>query len=352
MRHYHQISDDIAAKIIESNPIVSIATLKPALSLSHKLENGVGTYTVAATYQYQLHTLNMPALLAAHQRNQRFAQQQSIWFEWPDNSAGLANTIQQQLAVRVLRSEEVMGFDTQQTVLLQNRLTISTIQPIGATPAERGQSVFEQLRDHGVPGGIIGEPQGILLAACEMLWRNNRQARILWLVPSSAKGRVTRAINNSDIKSYVTVASLVTLRDEVALFSHSWTLVVFQALDQLLDGSPQARRLAQLKWDWAFLSITSKSGLSRSLMSVLHIPEQYYEQFCARYLFDLKSNAPHPQPNPVAPPKVTPLPSQPYPRVPAQKPALESIRSKPTSSPIYRTIKLNQHKIVKLHEES
>jgi hypothetical protein len=59
---------------------------------------------------------------------------------------------------------------------------------------------------------------------------------------------VTRALNGSTINSYVTMASLVTLRDESALISRSWTLVIFQGLDHLLNESAQSLMLSQLKW--------------------------------------------------------------------------------------------------------
>ena len=198
LRHYHLIDDDMAAKITQSNPIVSIATLKPTFTLIHRYENGVGKYITTAIYQYQQHTLDMNALLAAPGQNQRFVQQYAVWFEWPHNSYDLMNTIQQQRVPQVLRAEEVMGFDTRRVALLQNQPTAQAIQPDGTTPVERLQSVFAQLRHHGIPGGIVGEPTGtasMFINACEHLLRDNRQARILWKMfgvtpsgwPSSAR---------------------------------------------------------------------------------------------------------------------------------------------------------------------
>jgi len=293
MRHFHQISDDMVAKIVQANPIVSIAMLRPTFSLIHTYENGVGKYAMSATYQYQHHTLDMSALLAGCRQNQRFLQQHAIWFEWPSNSHDLVNTILQQQATHVLRPEEVMGFDTQRVAFLQKQSTVLTIQPDGTTPIARSQSVFKQLRHHGIPGGIVGEPGGLIsmfIEACRDVLGDYWQARILWLAPSNKKGSVTRTVNKSVVNSHVTVASLVTLRDEPALLSHSWTLVILQELDGLLDGSPQSMMLAQLKWQWALTSITSMNALRPSIMRALHLPEQYYERFCARYLFDLEKN--------------------------------------------------------------
>src|SRR5258706_2357494 len=205
MRHYRQISDDMVAKITQSNPIVSIATLRPTLSFVHSYENGVGKYTTTATYQYQQHTLDMDALLAARQQNQRFVQQHAVWFEWSYNSNGLVNTTQQQRTTQVLLPEEVMGFGRRRVALLYKHPIVHTIQPGGTTPVERGQSVFKQLRHHGIPGGIVGSPMAtatMFVNACEHLLRDNQQACILWLVPSHNKGSVTRAINGSTINSY------------------------------------------------------------------------------------------------------------------------------------------------------
>src|SRR5262249_53147060 len=154
---------------------------------------------------------------------------------------------------QVLRVEEVMGFDTRRTSHLQHPLLDQPVQPEGATLLERARSLFTQLRYHGIPGGVIGEPRELLpafIAVCEQLLRDNRQASILWVVSSHKKGSVTRAIHNSNVSSHVTVASLVTLRDAPALISHPWTLIIFQNLDQLLDGSPLSWALFHLKWQW------------------------------------------------------------------------------------------------------
>src|SRR5258708_4025682 len=146
MRHYRQISDDMVAKITQSNPIVSIATLRPTLSFVHTYENALVNDTTTATYQYQQYTLDMDALLAAHQQNQRFVQQHAVWFEWPYNSNALVNTIQQQLATQVLLPEEVMGFDRRRVALLHKQPTAHTIQPDGTTFIVRCQSVFAVLQ--------------------------------------------------------------------------------------------------------------------------------------------------------------------------------------------------------------
>jgi hypothetical protein len=290
MRQFSQISDETAAKITQSNLIVSISSLKPTFTVSHTYDNGIGLYSTTATYQYQQYTLDMNALLAAYRQNQRFIQQCGVWFEWPYMAHDLANVIQQNLAIRALRTEEVMGINTQHSANLSDQLPAHSIQPAGTTPVERAQSIFEQLRYHGIPGGIVDEPIGLTAMfanACEKLLQANHQARILWLIPSNKKGLVTRTIHNSSISSYVTVASLVTLRDEPALMSHLWTLVIFQGLDVLMDGSPPSRMLAQLKWSWALISISSKLVRNPSIMPVLHLPEQYYEQFHVNYLFEL-----------------------------------------------------------------
>ncbi len=377
MRSCRQISDDMVARITRSNPIVSIAMLKPTLSCIHTYENGVGKYTITATYQFQDHTLDMDALLAARQPNQHFVQQNGIWFEWPYNSNDLFNAIQQQRAPQVLLPEEVMGFDTRRIALIHKQPTDHIIQSDGMTPIERVGSFFNQLRYHGIPGGILGEPTGTLtvfLNACENLLHDNRHARILWLVSSNKKGSVTRAVNGTTINSYVTVASLVTLRDEPALISRTWTLVIYQGLDLLLDRSDQSRMLFQLKWKWALTSVTSKRGLSPLIMRVLHLPEQYYEQFWTGYLFDpLKSNnnvvtsvsGPKTEKtaysvnlSPRAPaiqtPRVT-VQLNPQTKQKSEQPFVQpdtNISAKSALSPIRRTIKLDQNTIVQLHQES
>ncbi len=399
MRHFYQISDDMAAKITQSNPIVPIATLRPTFSFVHTYENGIGKYTMTATYQHQQHTLDMSAFLTARWYNQRFVQQHAVWFEWPYDSRDLVSTIQQQQVIQVLRPEEVMGFDTRRTALLYKQPITHTMQPSGTTLVERSESVFKQLRYHGIPGGIVGEPKELVtmfINACGYVLRDNRQAWILWIAPSNKKGSVTRAVHGSTISSYVTVASLVTLRDEPALFSRSWTLVLFQGLDILLDGSFQSRMLPQLKWQWSLTSVTSMPALGPFIMQVLHLPEQYFAQFCARYLFDplqsfnssvtgQRTSGPNTaQPVSSATPKKgevphsvvlsPPAPSIQTPRIAVQldletrrrpeqplvqpdtrthaKPVPDSARPKSAPLPIRRSIELNQKIIVQLHQES
>jgi hypothetical protein len=214
---------------------------------------------------------------------------------------------------------------------LPKQPTAHPIQLSGTTPVERGRAVCEQLRYHGIPGGIVGEPKGLVtmfVNACENLLRDNQQARILWLVPSNKKGFVTRTIKASTISSYVMVASLVTLNDDSALISRSWTLVIFQGLHQWLDAGPQSQLLSQLKWQWALTAVTTKSALSPSIMQVLHLPERHYKQFCSRYLFDLESSD-----DSAAMGKSTPAQNIAQPASPS-------------------TIELNQQRIAKLHEES
>lgn len=389
MRHFYQISDDMAAKITHSNPIVPITALKPTLTLTHKRENGIGKYATTAMYQYQQRTLDMSIFLTARQQNQRFVQQYGIWFEWPYNSGDLVNTILQQQMPQVLRPEEVMGFDTQRIALLRDQPLAHAVRPGGTTPAEHAQSLFKQLQYHGIPGGIVGEPKGMatmFINACENVLRDNRQARILWLAPSHKKGSVTRAMHNSTVNSHVTVASLVTLRDEPALLSHTWTLIIFQGLDQLLDGSYQSKLLPRLVWQWALTSVTTQRAFSPSILRVLHLPEKYYEQFCARFLFDLERSYSHEvneqrkpglnvaQPvSPIAlenagtvssvighPSASSGRPSNVL-HVSSEGPARPNVSIKPTASPLvpfaaplpaHHSIELNQKKIARLHEES
>lgn len=290
MRHFYQIHEEIATHIVRLYPIVSISELNPTFTLIHQYKNGIGSYTATATYQYQQHSLDMPALLAAYQGQQRFVQQHAIWFEWPANAHGLAKAIQQNLTIHPLHVAEVMGLDTRRSALISNQALGQTIVPDGTTPIERAQSIFEQLRHHGIPGGIVGEPKDLttlFVKTCEKLLHEHQQVRILWLIPSNKKGSVTRVVHRSIAGSHVVVASLVTLRDEPDLISLPWTLVIFQELDVLLDGSPQSRTLSQLTWQWALISVPSRQAITPPAMRVLHIHEQYYEDFRTRYLFDL-----------------------------------------------------------------
>ena len=296
MLRYCQLDDDLAAKICQAYPVVSIDTVQPSFSQVHTVENGIGASIFVTTYTYQGHILDVDMLIAAHERRQRFVQQHGVWFECSANPREFMNTILRQRKARLLRPEEVMGFDTQRVGLLADYQGARAIQPVGTTPLERGVSVCTQLRLQGIPGGIIGDPPGLVsmfVKACEDLLHDNRQARILWIVPSTKKGSVTRAVQASTSNSFVTVASPVTLRDEPALFSRAWTLVIFHSLDMLLHGSNLKLTLPGLTWAWALVSVARPQfsmlpdkALQVLLMRVVHLPEHYSEQFCTHYLFD------------------------------------------------------------------
>lgn len=296
MRQSRQVAPEIADQIAEVYPVVSLATLQPTPSYTHTYVNGIGTYRITTTYQHQGQVLDASGLLTAHQRQQRFVRQGDTWFEWPEQrSFELVRTLQQQQSTTPLRPEEVMGFDTQRIARLEHPLSVHIALSPGVTPAERAQPLFQLLRKHGIPGGILGEAAGtakMFVDACEQLVRDNRQASILWLVPSNKKGSVTRTVNSSFVGTAVTVASLITLRDEPALFAHPWTLLIFQELDHLLDGSIQARRLSQLRWQWALASVISPTVVKPSIMPILHLPQHYCEPFCARFLFDVSKRYP------------------------------------------------------------
>ncbi|GHO65063.1 hypothetical protein KSC_039550 [Ktedonobacter sp. SOSP1-52] len=295
MQRHHQISDDLAAKISQAHPIVSIPTLKPIVSLAHTFENGIGTYSITTTYKYQEHVLNIDALLIAYQRSQRFVRQHGIWFEWPENARDFVDTLLQQRAA-VLRLEEVMGFDTQRLALLPDQAPARTIKPVGATYVERARSLFMQLRQHGIPGGIVAHHQAGLTMTLEAAWkdlvRDNPQARILWIVPAKKREVVASAIRSR----HVTVASPETLCEEPELVSHAWTLVIFQELDSLLEAEHASEICSKISWAWAIFSIASKSALTPAILRVLHVPETYCAQFGAHYLFDpLKGPAAQPE---------------------------------------------------------
>lgn len=361
MRRYGQIWEDEATRITQAHPIVSMATLKPTFTLAHQYKDGIGSYTPTAMYQYQQHTLDMNALLAAQRQQQRFVQQYATWFEWPSNVPSLVDTLQQSLATRPLKAEEIMGFDTRRTAFAPYPPPAHTIQLDGTTPVERAQAIFEQLRLYGIPGGIVGEPKGLatmFIKACDTLLRKNQQVRILWLAPSNKRGAVTRALHGSTIGSYVTVASPVTLRDEPALFSRSWTLVIFQGLDLLLDGSPQSVMLPQLKWQWALISVLSRHVITPPAMRILHLPERYYEQFRTRYLFDptIVSAAPAPHTIDLNRQKVSQLQEeseQLHNRLVREETspflAVPTRRNAPMSQPV---MQLNQDAILQLREAS
>jgi hypothetical protein len=290
MRRYYQISEEAAQKITQANPIVNLLLLQPSFAFPVRtVENGIGKYSAAATYQHQNHTLNMKELLDAQWRRQRFVNQQGAWFEWPKDSYHLAQSIRQSLVPHILQPAELMGLAEGQQDSSQSKPIAYTIQPEGTTPSARAQTLFKQLQHYGIPGGIFGDPPGLvnmLLSACENLVHDNRQARILWLTTSHRKGGVTRAIADSNIQRHVKVASLVTLRDEPNLLELSWTLVVFHALDRSQDNNPLRWALPRLKWQWALLTVTSQPFSDPFLMQTLHLPEQYGRQFCERYLFD------------------------------------------------------------------
>jgi hypothetical protein len=379
MRQYRQISDEMAEKITRANPIISITSLKSIPSFTHTLEYGLGKYALVTKYFYNQYEIDVAALLAARQQGQRFIQQHNIWFEWPANSHNLAQTIQQQLVAQALRPEEVMGFDPRRLAALEEKPVV-TPQPTGSTPFARSQELFKQLQQHGIPGGIVGEAgtAKMFVDVCEQLWRVNRYAPILWLVPSNKKGSVTRAVNSSTIARYITVASLITLRDEPTLFSRPWTLVIFQDLDHLLDGSLQAGMLPQLKWQWALTSVSSTRALYPPAMRVLHLPEQYFEQFRARYLFDLEKNYVRPMTEQAASRQVTAqappslpqrkaeparsdrvMPRSPFqtgsdvgrkPEIPLAKSTFENLRT--VLRPVRHEIELDPQKIAELHEDA
>ncbi|HEU5227440.1 MAG TPA: tellurite resistance TerB C-terminal domain-containing protein [Ktedonobacteraceae bacterium] len=376
MHRYQQISNDTAAKIMQTHPVVPITSLQPTLSLTHTSAYGIGQYRMIAVYRHQLHTIDMAPLLVAHRLQQRFVQQHGIWFEWPYDSGNLAHTIQQLQAAQIVLPGEVMGFHMQRLASIHIQPPAPTIQPEGTTLVERGQSVFKQLRHHGIPGGIIGEPPrtaAMFVDACEQLVRDNPEAGILWLVPWRKKSSVTRAVNSSPCRSSIQVASPAALYHEPSLTTQSWTLVIFQAVDLLLLENIPLATLSRLNWRWALASVTSKEALHSSIMPILHLSEQWYGQFCPRYLFDLSkishsqtavSNRDIARP-PSSPAPVTPSPAismqynpatrrppvHPAANIPARPPTTPSYE-RPASPPIRHTIELNQQAIVHAHQEA
>ena len=129
-------------------------------------------------YHYQHYALDMDALSSSTSAKATFCSTTCAF--------GLSGQLTQMTSLthcknskykKVLLPEEVMGFDTRRIALLHNQPPIPTIQLSGTTPAERAQYLFEQLRQHGIPGGIVGEPRGLVtmfLNACENLVRDNR----------------------------------------------------------------------------------------------------------------------------------------------------------------------------------
>lgn len=347
LRHSRWISAEIVEKITQANPIATIDAVKPTFSFIHTVENGIGKYTTLTTYRYQQQQVDMDALVQAYEQGQRFVYQHQIWFEWPQDSRSLFMTIRQQREVRVLSSEEIMGFET------RHHTVIPGVKPEGETIAERGKSLLQQLRYHGIPGGIIGEPDGmitLLARACEQLWREHRQARILWLAPSNKKGSVTRALKNLPVSSVVTVASPVTLRDEPMLARQMWTMVVIQEFDQLLRGDIQSNVIFQLLWQWAVISVTSESAVRPFMMQALKLSETHSLQFCAQYLFNLTKQRTSIPSSQEAPPIV--LPPAPKREQVARPTRLFTPAPTFKHDPPPRTIELNQQKVARLYQET
>lgn len=375
LRHFSQISEDLATTLVQAYPIVSLAQLQPAFTVTHRYEHGVGKYDVVTAFSYQQEVVDADALLAALARNQRFVRQHHLWFEWPADSQSIVRALRQTRTTHVLQPEEVMGCDTRRLAQVLQRPAADAIHMEGKTPAARAHSLLKQLRYHGVPGGIVGEPAGlasIFVEACRDLVEANPQASILWLAPSNKKGSVTRALHKAFPGGQVTVASPITLRDEPAFFAPTWTLVIFQELDRLLDGSPQAEMLARFRWQWALLSLTAQQMVHPSMMGIVHVPERYYDRFRTHFLFDVEKNARVAAPGSGAPVS-HPVSAQPQKRenreeqvagplpdlslqstseqVPAQAPSPE-VRSLDVAQSVSQRIHLNQQRIASLHEES
>ena len=329
MRQYRLMSDEQAATITRMYPIVSLDMLQPARTSIHTYEQGVGKYYLVDTYRYQDQVLDPDALLTAYKHGQRFVQQGSSWFEWPGNPpAAFTRTLQQSRSTSPLQPEEVLGLTSPHLPVVGELFPAHPIQLAGTTSAKRARSLFQQLREHGIPGGILGSPPGLakmFVDACERLLDDNRQARILWLVPAPKKSAVTRAVNASSISSHVTVASPANVRDESTLVTRPWTLVIFQELDKLCDTGTQTREFSQFQWQWALLSLTSTHATKSAFMHIVHLPQEHYEQFCEHFLFDVSKS----QPAPAASRDLT------------NSDEVQSL-----------AIELNQQQIVKLHQES
>ncbi|HEX7735892.1 MAG TPA: hypothetical protein VF458_13580 [Ktedonobacteraceae bacterium] len=329
MRRYRLMSDEQAAAITRMYPIVSLDMLQPARTSIHMYEQGIGKYYLVDTYRYQDQVLDPDALLTAYKHGQRFVQQGDSWFEWPENPpAAFMRTLQQSRSTLPLQPEEVLGLTSPHLTVVGEPFPARSIQLDGTTSAKRARSLFQQLREHGIPGGILGSPPGLakmFVDACERLLYENRQARILWLVPAPKKSTVTRAVNASSISSHVTVVSPANLHDEPTLTTHPWTLVIFQELDKLCDTGTQARKLSQFQWQWALLSLTSIHATKPALMHIVHLPQEHYEQFCDHFLFDVSKSQPAPSAS----------------RDLADSDEVQSL-----------AIELNQQRIVKLHQES
>ncbi|HEY1348949.1 MAG TPA: hypothetical protein VGF67_04920 [Ktedonobacteraceae bacterium] len=375
LQHFSQISEDLATALVQAYPIVSLAQLQPAFTVTHRYEQGVGKYDVVAAFSYQQEIVDADALLAALAHKQRFVRQHHLWFEWPADSQSIVRALRQRRAAYVLRPEEVMGFDTRRLTVLLQRPRADAIQMQGKTSAARAHSLFKQLRYHGVPGGIVGEPAGlasIFVQVCHDLVEANSQASILWLAPSNKKGSVTRALHKALPDGQVTVASPLTLREESTFFAPTWTLVIFQELDRLLDSNLQAEMLARFRWQWALLSLTAQQAAHPSMLGVVHVPEHSYDHFRTHFLFDVEkstqvvapgSNAPvshAARPVVSAPPRkredreaqlLGRMPASSLQSTPEQASSAES-GSSGVAQPVRQRIRLNQQKIASLHNES
>lgn len=329
MRQYRLMSDEQAAAITRMYPIVSLDMLQPARTSIHTYEQGVGKYYLVDTYRCQDQVLDPGALLTAYKHGQRFVQQGGNWFEWPENPpAAFMRTLQKSRSTPPLQPEEVLGLTSPHPTVVGKSFPAHSIQLDGTTSAKRARSLFQQLREHGIPGGILGSPPGLakmFVDACERLLYDNRQARILWLVPGPKKSAVTRAVNASSASSHVTVVSPANLHDEPTLTTHPWTLVIFQELDKLCDTDTQARKFSQFQWQWALLSLTSTHATKSALMHIVHVPQEHYERFCEHFLFDVSKSQPAPAAS----------------RDLADSDEVQSL-----------AIELNQQQIVKLHQES
>jgi hypothetical protein len=165
-----------------------------------------------------------------------------------------------------LLPQEILGTHLER--LTKMRLTPPEVD-VNTAGTESDQAIlfFEGMRRHGLPAGVTGlqNEMGQLLAqVCKRLLQDQKNARILWIMPRRRRDSAIETLRRADVSIAETPNNLdgrvTILSPEVIPPANiNWTLIIFSELDLIASGDAQIRAYAVLPRLWAICTFSRPS---------------------------------------------------------------------------------------------
>lgn len=255
-----QILDCNISQLQQQYSIEDAAKVPLSCKLDHQVVRGIGRYKALPCLSILGEMIPVEKLTRMVEDGTRFYRLENGWLEiTPEFRSRCAEWQEKKLAPVTLSPSEIIG-------AVPDRLNKLNLHPPAINvphddnEQQQAHLLIDAMRRHGLPVGLYGLQQqmnSILSVTCARLFRDDKRAKILWLVSSRKKNAVRDTLKQNRIAIDEKLEgreghiSLATPENNTLIAGSEWSLIIYSDLDVLASGDNQAKFYASIRRMWS-----------------------------------------------------------------------------------------------------